>query len=115
MITNIYRYINKHFDFLQDFGFSKNEFCGGEYQLCFKSNFIKFNILYYKGINRELKKRDCIDIILEYDGQRHNLLQCPIIKPNSLNELRNLVFDKKIIEQIQIYAKFIKDNINLFL
>lgn len=112
MIMSIYKYINKQFDFLVSLGFDKKEYFEDGYELSYHLGDCDISILYYQGTDCSYSKKTCVEIIITLNGERQNILKCEKIDINKLQTLENFLFNKKPKGQIEIYARFIKENLN---
>ena len=108
---NTYKYIIRQFEFLVSLGFDKEEYFGDGYEIRYYKKNCDINILYYQGIDHSYSKKTCVEIIVTVNGNRQNILKCENIDINKLQFLESSLMNKKAKEQIEIYARFIKDNL----
>lgn len=108
---NIYKKICKQFAFLQDLNFKRVEFWGAECEVQYVGENNTVSVLSYKGIDETYRQRECIDIIISTHTTRENILKSSFFDPQDINYLNKTLEAKSVSEQIEIYAKFLKDNI----
>ena len=112
---NIFKIICKEFLFLQNYGFTRKEYFGDGIEVIFEKDKHLIAILHYIGLNGNSSKEYCIDVIIEHAEDRQNLLNCNLFEAKELSLLKSSLQDKEIAEQIVMYARFLKNHIEILL
>lgn len=111
--------IEEKFSFLLSNGFYlKDKFQVGELELIYSNNFFEILISYGQFLNDDLEQVWTIDVILRKEGYREgrNIVQCKDIFPNEkLQELKKTLINLSVNLQIELYAKFLEDNLNFLI
>lgn len=82
----------------------------------YSKNNIVIEVCYYLGVYPNGKTDMCVDVILTVDKCRKNLLKSDQIFDTELLEILKTNIDTVTpLEQIPIYAEFLKTNINMLL
>ena len=104
-VVDVRKEIEYRFLFLEDYGFSEKAFERNAETCVFYSNGkIIIDVLHESGD---------LDIIIEKYGERHNILKSyNIFSKEKINALPCQLPGKTAIEQISIYAEFLKTNID---
>lgn len=105
------------FQFLIDYGFSMVKYLRApDEERVYTKGAIVVEVLYTLGMFPDGKTSMCVDVIITIDGKSDNLLKCNNIFSNDLLEtLKNSVDAVTPLEQIPIYAHFVKTNIDTLL
>lgn len=105
---NVFKIVCKEFAFLQNYGFARKEYFGDGIEVVFEKDNRRIVVSHYVGIDDNLSKKSCFDIIIEYENNRQNLLNCSLFDTNELSSLKNSLQGKSVVKQNGMLASFLK-------
>ena len=124
----------KYFGFLLKYGFNEryDDFGALEQNLVFEKGCWTVSICYYEGLSEAYKRRETVDVIIEYALQKTvltvpmfgivefnkigaNLKSCDkLFGREKVNQLNNVLTNLDLENQISVQAEFIKNNLTVF-
>lgn len=104
--------IIKKFKFLKKQGFkSKVYFRNGDSEIYYTKNKLKIEVHYYLSTLTQY----CLDVIVDYNGNRKNIFNCDFFDKAELNTLKSQIESLEeplLLEKtLDVYADFIENNI----
>lgn len=134
LIRKFKKIVKKDFGFLLKYGFNERQedFGALEQNFVFEKGCWTVSICYYEGLSEDAKRREAVDVIIEYALQETvltvpmfgivefnrigaNLKSCDkLFGREKVNQLNNVLTNLDLENQISIQAEFLKNNLTVF-